>query len=359
MARRNEYPYKSSMAKARSRTQQRSDNNRKQHQANDPRLREARRAAVPEARRIVEEAAPRAWENASSRRIESVPEAWKALVSAMQAEVHAEAAKDDEDGRSIDERRGYYWSFRVGRVGDMLDYLMRAIRGDLGFGDGRGTLASMMLVQRSIARLDIELQDGGTREGRDDGEENRYRVYHALRALTPTLDDITLQRFRALQVAEFAAKWNQIPPTDEQVEASVADLRQEQLVRSETEAEHHRNFLKVDKPAVDAVFTRSLLAEIDARFDALDPLVVFEEFSEAERATGGKFEGGDGRIGPVRALARLAVMCGALDCCQEPGEDFDSAVSRARSNLLVTRSRIRKELRSFPGQVSDGIADAG
>lgn len=287
-----------------------------------------------------------------------MPEAWKALVSAMQAEVHAEAAKDDEDGRSLNERRGYYWSFRVGRVGDMLDYLMRAIRGDLGFEEG-ATLASMLLVQSSIERLDIELQDGGTEEGRDDGEENRYRVNHALRALTPKLDDITLLRFRALQVAEFAARWNQIPPTDEQVEASVVDLRQEQLVRSETEAERHRTFLKVDKPALGAVFTRSLLAEIDARFDTLDPLVVFEEFSEAETATGGKLEGGDGKIGPVRAVARLAVMCGALEYRQEPGEDFDSAVNRARSNLLVTRSRIRKELRSFPGQLSDGVADAG
>jgi hypothetical protein len=304
-------------------------------------------------RRLVEDESLRFWEIPSTRRIENVPEAWKTIVATMRAEVCAEPEEPDEDGVSAEKRRGYNWAFKVGCIGDMLAYLMREIRADIGFEEGEGTLASMLLVQEAILRLNIELQDGGSKNGREDSEENRYRVLRALQALIPRFDDINLRRFRALQVAEFAARWNKTPPTDDEVEASVVELRQEQFLRSDTEVDKHRNFLKVDKPVVDAVFTRGLLAEIDPRFDTLDPLAVFEEFIEAEPAAGGKIDGGEGRVGPVRALARLAVMSGALDYSQEPGEDFDSAVSRARSNLLVTRSRIRKAMRSFPGQSPD------
>lgn len=46
-------------------------------------------------------------------------------------------------------------------------------------------------------------------------------------------------------------------------------------------------------------------------------------------------------------------MCGALEFRQAENEEFDVAVERARASLVITRSRLRKSLRAFPGQVPD------
>jgi len=57
-----------------------------------------------------------------------------------------------------------------------------------------------------------------------------------------------------------------------------------------------------------------------------------EQLSEAHGdARGGRSADGDSKVGPIRALARLAVMCGALKFKQAENEEFDVAVERARA----------------------------
>jgi hypothetical protein len=245
-----------------------------------------------------------------------------------------------------DERRGYHWTWKVMRVGDMLEHLTRTIREDLGFDDG-ATLASIVLLRKAALYLQLELQDGGTKDGRHDRLENRYRVQRALEALAPPFDDVQLMRLRALQVAESSARMTRIPD-DSDVDERLGRIADLEGLRP-GEAERYRNFMLVDQPAVSAVMARSELMAIDDRFAALDPLVVMEEFSDAAaEANGGRLAGGEGRTGPARALARLCVMSGALDLEQKDGEDFDAATERARGALLTARSRIRKAVRGFP-----------
>jgi hypothetical protein len=308
------------------------------------------RAREPDVRTIVEDVGPRMLEDAFERTRYSVPDEWKQLVDSLQNAVRAEADKDAADADStdtdtIEERRGFHWSLRIRSVSAMLEYLMREIRRDLGIDDGQ-TIASMLLVTEALTRLQIELHDGSTKEGRGDGEENQCRVYRALRALVPKFDDIQLRRFRALQFAELAAKATHLP-TPEEVERRVAGMggNEDQGV---DDLEHRREFISVDLPLVDALFTRSRLGDIDERFMSLDPLVVLEEFNEASASRCPDEPGPDGvAVGPVRALARLAVMCGALEYGPRDGEPFDEAVDRARGNLLTTRWRLRKEMRAF------------
>ncbi len=77
-----------------------------------------------------------------------------------------------------------------------------------------------------------------------------------------------------------------------------------------------------------------------------------EEFAEAKAdSEGGRTDGGEASTGPVRTLARLAVLSGALDFAQKEGEDFDAAVDRARRNLISTRSRIKQSVQGFPGRI--------
>lgn len=309
------------------------------------------RARIPELRRLVEDVAPKMWDDAHARRAEVVPQQWVELVTAMQADVHAEASKramdsTDDGDATEDERRGYHWSFKIGRVADMLEYLARTIRDDLGFEEHEhSTLASMVLLNKAVLHLNLELQDGGSKDGREDRDENRYRVLEALKALTPRFDDVHMKRLRALQVAESSVKMTRIP-TDVDLDDDVERFRGYDGI----DLERHRDFMKHDQPALNGVLARSWLVEVDEAFEKLDPLMVLEEFGEARaQAGGGKADGGDGRVGPVRALARLAVTCGALGYAQRDDEDFDGAVDRARGNLLMARSRIRKELRAFPG----------
>jgi hypothetical protein len=279
------------------------------------------------------------------------------MVDAMRAEVHAAARKDVDqptDGRPPTEmeRRGYNWSFKVGRVADMLEYLTRTIREDIGFEEG-ATLASMLLLDKAILHLDVELQDGGSDGGRDDREENRLRVLDALKALTPEFDNVNMQRLRALHVAERSAQITRVL-SDADVEESAKKLAQ-------LDARHldkHRDYMKNEQPVISGLLARNWLVEVDRAFESLDPLVVLEEFAEAEAATrGGRSDRGDGKVGPARALARLAVMCGALGYAARPDEDFDTAVDRARGNLLMTRSRARKTLRDFPGELPPDAVD--
>lgn len=310
------------------------------------------RSRVPEARRIVEDVAPAIWDDAAASRIEKVPEPWKELVNAMRAEVCREADREARErclseDEKVEELRGYYWAFKVGRVGDMLQYLLRSIRQDIGFEEG-ATLASMVLLEKAILQVDLELQDGGSKGRREDRDENRHRVLEALKALTPRFDDVHMLRLRALQVAESSVKMTRIR-SDDDIEESVRALAE---LDDTIDPDRHRDYIKHEQPAMLGVLARSWLVEVDEAFANLDPLIVLEEFAEAQtNARGGKVVGGDGRIGSVRAVARLAVMCGALGFQQQDGEDFDAAVDRARANLLMTRSRFRKVLRAFPGSL--------
>jgi hypothetical protein len=318
-------------------------------------LRAQWREKIPEIRRLVEDVAPRAFEAAAEDRLEKVPEEWKALVQKMRDDVHASAAdwrkQYPDSTETLAEERGYQWHFKIGRLDDMLDYLMREIRRDIGFEDGDATLASMLLVSKAFLALNIELQHGGKKGSRDDGDEYSYRVLNALKALTPRFDDIVLRRFRALQTAESMAKFARPLMNPEELDAHVEKMKD---LLPEREPDEHRDWVNVDKPVLEGVFARSQLAEVDERFGTLDPMEVYEEFAEAQAATkGGKSDGGEGKVGPARAVARLAVRCGALDYEQGADEDFDAAVERARGNLLQARHRIRKELRGFPGMLPE------
>jgi hypothetical protein len=319
----------------------------------DRATREEWRTRVPELQHLVEEVSPVMIEAAFARRAGDLPAQWKEIVDSMSAAVHTEANERTLGGLgdelSVEERRGYYWSFKIDRVGDMLAYLIRTVRNDLGFEDN-ATLASIVLLTKAVLHLQLELQDGGTPEGRSDGDENRYRVLQAIKALTPRFDDVHMQRLRALQSAEAAVKMTTIPTSEE----DVADVNGVEA----TERSRIEDFRKYQQPVLNGVLARSWLVEVDAAFENLDPLVVLEEFGEAQaQAGGGKVDGGDGRVGPVRALARLAVMCGALGFLQKDAEDFDAAVDRARANLLMTRSRFRKALRSYPGALPSAETD--
>lgn len=313
------------------------------------------RERLPELHRIVEDVSPRIWESAQEDRKRKVPAEWEAMVSAMRQEVHAEAfaATSHVEAVTDEERRGYHWSWKVMRVADMLEHLVRTIREDIGFED-HATLGSMLLLQQAALHLQVELQDGGTEDGREDRLENRYRVQQALRALAPRFDDVQMLRLRALQVADSAARHTSLPD-DADIERRLRSIREESP-DSPGDLERHREWMMVDQPPLAGVMARASLSEVDPRFGQLDPLVVLEEFAEASGETsGGRAEGGEGRTGPARALARLAVMCGALDFEQRDGEDFDAAAERARSGLLTARSRIRRVVREFPGQVpADG-----
>jgi hypothetical protein len=316
--------------------------------SHDSRRREQWRQEIPNLQRLVEEVSPAAFAAAAERRVENIPAAWKALVDGMQKEVHERAETAEWNAAmSVESRRGYQWYAMIMRVGDMIEHLLRMVRADLGMKEGEEALATMILVKKSLLHLQVELQDGGTEDGREDSEENRVRVFKALMALNSRFDDIHLRRLRAMQVAENAARRTRIPSEDE-VKASTEVHRDTR----EFDADRHRKWMEQTGPAMDAVLTRSWLAAVDEKFKQLDPLVVLEEFHDAEAAPrGGKADGGEGRTGAVRALARLALMCGALEAEQEPDEEFDEAVDRVRATLLVSRSRIRKFLRSVPGQL--------
>jgi hypothetical protein len=281
------------------------------------------------------------------------PKEWSELVAAMRQEVLTKADADEaSDDETIDERRGYEWCWKIRDVAHMLDHLLHTIRQDLGF-EGSATLASMVLVQRAMFQLQLELQEGGTKDGRGDGLEHQYRVQQALQALSRRFDDVQLRRLRALQHATSSARYAEIPDP-ETVERRVEEMSALEERSDEDSKQRTKEWFRDTMPALGGVMARSWLVEVDERFASLDPLIVLEEFAQAEpEEEGGRTEGGDGRIGPVRALARLAVRCGALGYAQREGEDFDTAVERARNNLLVTRSRIRKEVRSFPGRMEE------
>ena len=124
-----------------------------------PRARQQQwRDRLPEIERLVEDVGPRIWSSTEEDRIANVPVEWKTLVSAMRDEVHAdaEAANYHDDDMTVDERRGYHWTWKVMRVGDMLEHLTRTIREDLGFDDG-ATLASIVLLRKAALYLQLEL----------------------------------------------------------------------------------------------------------------------------------------------------------------------------------------------------------
>lgn len=314
------------------------------------------RAKVPEITRIVEDVALRMWADSEADLEDRVPKVWAELVDSMRQSVveKAEKATAGETQRvSDEEQRGYYWSFQIRRVSDMIEFLCEKILADIGFANDDTTIASMLLVRKAFVALLIELQDGGTEDGRSDGEEYRFRTLSALRFLTPRLDDVALRRFRALHVAESNSEWTGPVLDEKELDQRVSEM---QSLEPHVDPENHRDWFAVTHPVLAGVQARALLKDIDERFSALDPLECYEEFVEAS-AKGGKVEGGDGKTGAARALARRAVRCGALGYQQLGAEDFDTAVERARNSLLVNRSRIRKTLRGYPGLRADETSD--
>jgi len=309
--------------------------------------REEWRTAVAEQQHIQREVSPRILNDTFEDRLKRVPDDWKAFVADLQKRVRASPKKGRE------------WSLTLIQVGDMLEHLLRAIRGDLGLKEGEESLASMLLLMKAFHQLKVELRDGNADDA--DTDEDRWRVYTALRVLTPRYDDVQLRRMRAMKTAGYGARWMKVP-TEAEAEASVEKSRQ--LAKDEGythfDEDHQRRWFRSQLPAIHATLVHEDLREIDERFAELDPLVVMEEFSDAcGDARGGRSAGGDGQVGPIRALARLAVMCGALEFKQAENEEFDVAVERARTSLLVTRSRIRKVLRGFPGLQPDDEGDLG
>jgi hypothetical protein len=318
------------------------------------------RAHVEEMRHLVENVSPQIFKDSAKARRADVPVEWAAMVASMRADVRASADRDElEEGVPVADRRGYHWSSKLSRVADMIEYLLAVVRADLEMEEGVETLASMVLLHKAFVELEIELQEGGSKNGREDRDEHRYRVLGALRSLTHQFDSPDLLRLRALVAGECAARFTQVP-TDAEVEERLAAIQAEDP-QTEEEREHSREFMCVTGPVMNGVMARSWLAEVDSKFATLDPLVVMEEFAEAEaKGQGGRSGAGDGIVGPARAVARLALMCGGLGAVQRNGEGFDEAVDRVRAALLTSRSRIRAVLRDFPGQVptrADGRGD--
>lgn len=301
------------------------------------------RAKVPEARTLVEVVLPQLFDRARQEQKTDVPEEWRAVVSRMREIVHTNAKKDPDDNVSTEKKLGYEWSFAVGRVSTMLEHLTNSIQADIGLKQGE-SLASVILLKQAVQRLERELRDSGTEGSPGDSLEDQYRLQEALKPLSTYFDDVQMQRLRALQIAEGEARFVHIPTPDE-VAQRLDDIAQEMPLEP---LEKYRKDIEIDWPTKVAVMVHSSLTEVDEQFAVLDPLVVLEEFAEASNSSDdGRPNSGGARTGPVRALARLAVMCGALGFEQGDNEDFDNAAERARTTLLVTRSRIKKSIRAF------------
>lgn len=286
------------------------------------------RRRLPEMTSLLERF-PSAFEAAAARRRTSLPPQWLELVSNMRARVHE--ASDKELGRQNEDEpqdspaaiRDSNWSHEIMHVGDMLESVFEDILADIGFEDG-ASLGSINLVRHALSQLQMELQDGC--EGyRHDATERGLRVAGALKRLSPSYDDINMRKLRALELVGVAARWVHVPSAAE-VEEAVERYKE----FASGDIERHRDFVAIDKPLTSATLAHSDLADIDPAFAALDPLVVLEELNEARvDGDGGKDGGGDGRMGPVRALARLSMMCGAFGFSPRADESFDDAVDRA------------------------------
>lgn len=319
------------------------------------------RAYEPEVRDVVEREMPRSLLMADERRQTNLPAPWKAVVDQLAADVRNKVnAEPRALGASPEQEPAselaWQWSLACIRVSDVLEYLQRTIRRDIGLPEGVETLSSMALLDGALMQLQFELDHIGNPDGRADEEENRYRAFRALTILHPRFDDPQLKRFRALRIAEESVQ-QAVALDDASIEQRVARMRQHHVANrpdmpwDAKDEEHHRRWFRVELPMHRAVLARSDLAAVDPRFAELDALLVLEEFSAANaKSKGGKTDGGEGKTGPARALARLALTCGALAYVQAADETFDDAVERVRTNLLVSRSRIRAELRAFPRQ---------
>ena len=320
------------------------------------------RECAPELAHLVDEVAPRIWEDPQSDRVGDIPDDWRALFDALAVTVRTKAEHPEFSAeRPLGVRLGYEWCWAISHVKRYLGYMMRLIRADIGLKEGSETLASMALLNRGLELLHLELQHGGTCDGRDDAEENAVRVYRALRTLTPRFDDVSLRRLRALRIVESCAPGIRILEGGE-VEASVERMRTHASGEGRAfdleDEEAQRKWFRSELPVMKTLNARNMLAECDESFAKLDPLIVLEELAEASTgAKGGRADGGEAKTGPARALARLALRCGALEYTQAETETFDDAVDRVRRNLHTTRSRLRDELHSFPGLVpEDGVS---
>ncbi len=308
----------------------------------DPTFKQQWRAREPQFREFIEEAMPRMMQSFHESRFEWIEDEWRTLVAGMKSSVHEDrrAAR----GRFPEFARiGYLWSEKISNVTDMIEYLFNAMRPDLGLSTG-DTLASMLLVEQALDRLQRELSHHRDEDCPNGEDANQYRIFRALEILTPEFDDLQLQRLRALETAEWSARRTYIPAGGEVTEP----LHRSCKPPSHLDDKERRDFLMYGQPMAWALLTRQLLASIDARFKEVDPLLVLEELGEADaEGIGGRSSGGNGRLGPARALAVLAVRCGALGFRKRKGETFDQAVDRARQVLMTLRSRVRRQLRSF------------
>lgn len=316
------------------------------------------RACEPDLRAVIEVEAPRQWSQADEGRLDRLPLEWRERLDSLAAEVRREAEDPESWRADADDvtRFAHGWSAKVRVMADVLGYLQRQIRQDIGCSEGSETLSSMALVEMAMRHLRLELGHIGSTEGREDEEENRCRVFRALTMLNSRFDDLQMRRFRALRAAEIAVEYA-VPLDDASIDESVARVRQLHLEEYPGEPfdgeveERQRRWFRVELPMQRSIMARCDLARTDDRFAGLDALLVLEELTAARaNEKGGRAIGGDGKTGPARALARLALTCGALDYAQSEQETFDDAVERVRSNLLVTRSRLRGELRDYPGQ---------
>lgn len=321
------------------------------------------RASVPELANVVENVGPKTMNRVLAQQAAVIPPAWQGLIDALAAEARAKAAAPENFNADLplEARLGYQWSWKVREVGRCLEYMMRLIRADIGMNEGVETLASMELVGGAMTHLELELRDGGTKHGSEKAEEHEYRVYRALLALDPCFDDVGLRRVRALRIAEWFCAHIEILD-DAEVEASVEKMRgidsDEGRSFDKDAEERNRNWFRAKLPMMKTLLARRSLADVDGAFAALDPLIVLEELAEARSGLkGGKSDTGEGKTGAARALARLALRCGALEYVQREGETFDDAAERARRNLHTTRSRLREEIRSFPGLVPQTESD--
>jgi len=306
------------------------------------------RKTIPEAERM-QEALPRMLQRGDERRVDNVPQFWKDMVCSMrtQARAQAESATEELSELPLEVRRGVFWSRELLAVEDMLSYLTRTIRDELGCEDGE-TVPSLALLAEGMRHVRKELEGPAEVLPMMGALEADVRMFRALQALSPHFDDRQLKRVRALHLAEVAASSVSVP-TAEALDSLVA----EEGGDADDEVASRMRAEQLKMVAMRGVLFRGDLAGIDDAFGSLDPLVVMEEFSDATpEGAGGRAQNGAGRTGSARALASLAVSCCALGFEQRTEESFDEAVERARTGLLMARSRVRKWAQGFSDECS-------
>lgn len=313
---------------------------------------------------LVEDQVPALLAAASRTLLEDISPRWREAISEVRANVLKDAEADAADeaewfrhegiaaeaASSPEHFRVTRWAMALVRIRGVLSLLFDYVGQDIGLAEGE-SLTAMTLVLLAVNQLEWTLTNiGGADPELDPGEvgvqeEQQYRLRKALDALDRRRDDIHLRRFRAMHVAESCAVYTPDVVSPAEVESMLRQMRDDGEFSDEEDEARERDVLSTDRYVLAAAQARAWLAEVDERFATLSPEAVLQEFAEVEPfPRGGRGNDGEGRAGPLRALARLALLSGALEYRQRDGETFDDAVERVRGNLLVTRSRLRREL---------------